>query len=174
MGELNPHPHSRRDDVSLRVLLLLPLRSTYYSGTYLEDCCKMTEWGSHYSPFLLQIMGCPSLVVIYSSMILALSRALSVYSIQLPPQSDPCHFRAHPHPPLLPLSWVCNRVKSNQGVWALGGRVETRSCTSTTTIYLLHLLACLLFIPYHLRSTNSLYCVRLPFVGSFQIGRAHV
>lgn len=54
--------------------------------------------------FLLQIMGCPSLVVIYSSMILALSRALSVYSIQLPPpsgqnQSDPCHFRAHPQPP---------------------------------------------------------------------------
>ena len=79
-GRLDPHPQSGRDDVSLLLWVL-------DTATYLEDCCKMTEWGSHYSPFLLQIMDCPSLVVIYSSMILSLS--LSFCSIQ---------FSSH-HPP---------------------------------------------------------------------------
>ena len=68
-------------------------------------------------------------------------------SIQLPPPVRsllfPC---ASTHSPLLPLPWVYNRV------WARSGRVETRSCSKT--IYLLHLLACLLFIPYHL-----LFCI---------------
>lgn len=139
---------------------------------YLEDCCKMTEWGSHYLfPFFTADHGLP----VFSGNLFfydprSLSRALCLFNsapTTLRPESVrslsfPCTSTT---PPLLPLPWVCNRVKSNRGVWALGGRVETRSCTST--IYLLHLLACLLFIPYHLRNTNSLYCVRLPFAGTF-------
>ena len=68
-------------------------------------------------------------------------------SIQLPPPVRSLLFPCtSTHSPLLPLPWVYNRA------WARSGRVETRSCSKT--IYLLHLLACLLFIPYHL-----LFCI---------------
>ena len=116
----------------------------------------MTEWGSHYSTFLLQIMDCPSLVVIYSSMILSLSLSLSVQFNSAPTTLRPESVRSlsfpctSTTPPLLPLPWVCNRV------WALGGRVESRSCTST--IYLLHLLACLLFYTNAI-TYSVLFCI---------------
>ena len=154
-----------RDDVSL-----LRTSAEYEcwilrTATYYVPGCKMTEWGSHYSPFFTADHGC---CPVFSGNLFFYDPLSLCHVCSIPfsshHQSDPCYFRAHPLPPRCfhcPGSTIgCGRVV---GGWKPG---------PVRRLYI-YFISSLVYFLYHITyySVYSVFCilysVRLPFAGTF-------